>query len=303
MRNGRSISEASNSRAKLSLVTTPPRGTWRHRSPSPARSSLRASSSAAVHFEAKAGNATDAGVEAVIIYNRAGTVDAPIDPNEPVAGNLTTVDPDRAPTVGIIRAQGEQLIAGGANTRVSLDIETVVTTATTTNIFAESRGATPATSSWSAATSTASRRAPASTTTARAPPPSSRSPRIWPACRSSTRSASPFWGAEELGLVGSQLLRRQPVAGGARQDRPLPQLRHGGVAELRALRLRRQQRGQPGRRAWVVGHRGPVQRLLRWPWPRHRPDRVRRTLRLRAVHRRWRRQDTIDTAACSRWTR
>ncbi len=41
-------------------------------------------------------------------------------------------------------------------------------------------------------------------------------------------------------------LGREPVGGAARQDRALPQLRHGRLAELRAVRLRRGQLDRPG---------------------------------------------------------
>ena len=48
-----------------------------------------------------------------------------------------------------------------------------------------------------------------------------------------------WWGAEESGLVGSDVLRQQPVGRRSRAHRALPQLRHRRLAELRVLRLRR----------------------------------------------------------------
>ena len=56
-----------------------------------------------------------------------------------------------------------------------------------------------------------------------------------------------WWAAEESSLVGLDVLRQQPRRGGARQDRPLPELRHGRLAELRLLHLRRR-RLRRGRR-------------------------------------------------------
>ena len=94
-------------------------------------------------------------------------------------------------------------------------------------------------SSSSARTSTASASARASTTTAPARRRSSRS-------RSRSRKVKPrnkirfiWFGAEEHGLLGLAGLRRQPAAVRARQDRGDAELRHGRLAELRALRLRR----------------------------------------------------------------
>ena len=66
-------------------------------------------------------------------------------------------------------------------------------------------------------------------------------------------------GARRLGL-----LRQQPERGGEGEHRPLPQLRHDRLAQLRAVRLRRRRLGLRARRArWVGGHRGVVRGLLR----------------------------------------
>ena len=43
-----------------------------------------------------------------------------------------------------------------------------------------------------------------------------------------------FWGAEESGLLGSDALRGEPVAGAEGPDHGQPELRHGGLAQLRA---------------------------------------------------------------------
>ena len=58
-----------------------------------------------------------------------------------------------------------------------------------------------------------------------------------------TTCGSRWWGAEELGLLGSKHYMSHPADGGEGQDRALPELRHDRLAQPRLLRLRR----QPGR--------------------------------------------------------
>ena len=48
-----------------------------------------------------------------------------------------------------------------------------------------------------------------------------------------------FWGAEEFGLLGSEHYVAEPEPGREGRDRAEPELRHGRLAELRPLRLRR----------------------------------------------------------------
>ena len=86
-------------------------------------------------------------------------------------------------------------------------------------------------------------------------------------------------------------LRREPGRRPAEQDRGDVELRHDRLAELRAVRLRRRP-GQLPAGAWRPGgasrlgrDRADLPRLLRGPGARERADGVRRTLRLRAVHR------------------
>ena len=50
-----------------------------------------------------------------------------------------------------------------------------------------------------------------------------------------------WWGAEESGLLGSEHYVAELSPGGDRRHRPLPQLRHGGLAELHVRHLRRRQ--------------------------------------------------------------
>ena len=128
----------------------------------------------------------------------------------------------------------------------------------------------------------------ASTTTAAARRRSSRSPsrcqlKIKP--RSAVRFA--FWGAEESGLLGSTHYVDSLTADELRKIYAQPQLRHARLAELRPLRLRRRRLRRPDR----VGPPGSaeIEEIFTDYFaagPGHRADRVRRPLRLRAVHRR-----------------
>ena len=94
-----------------------------------------------------------------------------------------------------------------------------------------------------------------------------------------------WWGAEESGLVGSRFYVDSLSPGRAGPDRPVPELRHGRLAELRPVRVRRQRRHRAGRPRRLRRHRGLLQRLLRRPGPGLRADRLRRPVRLRALHR------------------
>ena len=83
-----------------------------------------------------------------------------------------------------------------------------------------------------------------------------------------------WWGAEELGLLGSEHYvdeSRHERPGHPWSHRALPELRHDRVAELRAVRLRREQLSLPGRSWGREGagrfrrHRAAVPQLLRLP--------------------------------------
>ena len=102
--------------------------------------------------------------------------------------------------------------------------------------------ATRPTSSWPAPTSTRCPRARASTTTAPARRRCSRSRSSWPRSRTANKMRFAWWGAEEGGLVGSTVLRQRPGRQRPRRagrHRDVPQLRHGRLAELRPVPLRR----------------------------------------------------------------
>ena len=102
--------------------------------------------------------------------------------------------------------------------------------------------------SWSARTWTPSSRVRASTTTAPAPPAileiaeAMAEQKIKP--RRTVRFA--FWGAEESGLLGSEHYVATLPDERAHQDLREPELRHGRLAQLRALRLRRRRLGHAG---------------------------------------------------------
>ncbi len=98
-----------------------------------------------------------------------------------------------------------------------------------------------------------------------------------------------WWGAEESGLLGSEHyvaeLSDEEVGG----HRPLPQLRHGRLAELHVRHLRRRQlrrHGGPGLHPAGLGRdRGRVRAVLREPRRAVPGQRVLRPLGLRPVHR------------------
>ncbi len=71
-----------------------------------------------------------------------------------------------------------------------------------------------------------------------------------------------FWGAEESGLIGSQHYVDSLDEERAQGPRPLPQLRHGRLTELRALRLRRRRlrvRQRTARRARARSRRSSTE--------------------------------------------
>ena len=176
--------------------------------------------------------------------------------------------------------------------------------AETSNVLAETTGGQrQTTSSWSARTWTRWTPVPASTTTARARRRSSRPPqqmaKVNP--RNTVRFALVGRGGGGPRRLGP--LRVRPVGRGAGRDRPVPELRHDRLAELRPVRLRRRRVGvRSGRPARVGTDRELLHQLLRQPRSRVGGDRDLVPLRLRgvlrqrhpvrwAVHRRRGRQD------------
>jgi hypothetical protein len=97
-----------------------------------------------------------------------------------------------------------------------------------------------------------------------------------------------FWGAEEAGgPAGCRALRGQPAQGTAQGHHAQPELRHGRLAQLRTLRLRRRRLGDRGfGPTGVRPDRAGLPGLLPGPGARHRADCVRRPVGLRPVHRR-----------------
>ena len=95
-----------------------------------------------------------------------------------------------------------------------------------------------------------------------------------------------FWGGEEDGLIGSDYYVSQ-LTPGTQEPRRQPELRHGGLAELRSLRLRRRRVGVRAQGAERIGPgRVGVQRVLRIEGSGHRAHGVRRTVRLLRLHQR-----------------
>ncbi len=96
-----------------------------------------------------------------------------------------------------------------------------------------------------------------------------------------------FWGAEESGLLGSEHYVEHAARGPAGPDLREPQLRHGRLAQLRPLRLRRRRLRHARRRARPARRRSrPCStNYFAGAGPRERPDGLRRPLGLRPVHR------------------
>ena len=98
-----------------------------------------------------------------------------------------------------------------------------------------------------------------------------------------------WWGAEESGLHRVHAVRGGPRPGGEGPDRALPQLRHGGLAELHLHGVRRQrvQLGRPGRCADPGGlgpDRGPLREPLHQDGRALRRRAVQRSQRLPGLH-------------------
>ena len=83
-----------------------------------------------------------------------------------------------------------------------------------------------------------------------------------------------WWGAEELGLIGSTEYVAESDLRAAARHRALPQLRHGRLAQRGVLRLRRRRLRRHGSRCGTVrvgADREDVRRLLRRSTRRARP--------------------------------
>ena len=88
------------------------------------------------NFSIKQLNAAAAGAIGVLIYNNAANAD------EPVNGTLGSAADARGPTGGLTRAEGEQLVADAAAgpVTVTLVLQTEIETRTTRNVIAETPG-------------------------------------------------------------------------------------------------------------------------------------------------------------------
>ena len=180
-------------------------------------------------FAVKATNASNAGAIGVVIYNNiagdlAGTL-----------GNTFTLD---LPVVGITQSLGVQL---GATPGLVLRIKTdaLREPATAENVLAESKGGNANNVVMAGAHLDSVSAGPGindnGSGSAVILEIAEQMSRVVP--RNKVRFA--LWGAEEASLVGLDVLHQQPVGGGSREDRALPQLRHGRQPEPCLLHLRR----------------------------------------------------------------
>ena len=216
-------------------------------------------------FADKALNADEAGAVAVIVMNEGqpGRTAA-------VAGTLGGAVAHNSPVIGTTFAIGDDLRNGvlngptGSTARVS--VNRVFENRTTENVIAETPGRRPEPGGRGGC------------------PPRQRSPRTGsqrqrlrlgrdPRDRRDVRGTGPR-GAQQAalhvvrrrGVRSARLtgLRRQPQPGPAQSDRADAELRHGRLAELRPIRVRRRQLGLParsGRGRWPTGI-GEIERVF-----------------------------------------
>ncbi len=197
-------------------------------------------------FADKAANAATAGAVAVIVMNEgqpgrtaavAGTLGGPVAHNLPVIGTSFAIGDDLR--------NGTLNGATGSSARVRVDRE--FEERTTHNVIAETPGGDPNRVVVVGAHLDSVPRGPgvndngsgsgaileiAETFAAQDREPRNKLRFMW-------------FGAEEFGLLGSQAYVEQPQPGRSRSDRADAELRHGRLAELRAIRVRRRQLGLP----------------------------------------------------------
>ena len=98
-----------------------------------------------------------------------------------------------------------------------------------------------------------------------------------------------WWGAEESNLSGSTFYVANLPRGRARQDRPLPQLRHDRLAQLHVRRVRRRRLGRLGLAGPGPAGSAQIEEVFEAFFAvarrGHRGGRLHRPLRLRTVHR------------------
>ena len=225
-------------------------------------------------FAVKLANADAAGAGGVVFFNEGNAPDAHGQRASPArrAVRQRARPRRRASTVGQALAGGDHERQRSARPRLRARVVRRAAAVDDERDRGDARGRPGQRRSPWGRISTASASDRASTTTAAARPASSRSPSSWRKTKPRNQIRFLWFGAEESGLVGSQLLRRLPHGGRARPDRGDAQLRHDRIAQLRAVRLRRRPlghggprrgRARPGRPPGLGGDRGHLPRLLR----------------------------------------
>ena len=191
-------------------------------------------------FAVKALNAQAAGASAVIIFNQGNTPD-----REPlIIGTLAAVDRDDPGRRCVVRRRRQRSRSPARSAQVRVDLPQQVTQY---NVIAESRDGDPNNVVMAGAHLDSVLRGPGindnGSGSAAILETAIQMAKVKP--RNKLRFA--WWGAEEAGLVGSTAYVAGLSARGEGEDRAVPELRHGRLAEPRVLRLRRR-RLRRGRR-------------------------------------------------------
>ncbi len=195
-------------------------------------------------FAIKAVNAAAAGASAVVIFNQGNT--AATDRQDLIVGTLGGPNIVAIPVVGGSYANGVALAQAGSTANVRVDPAQNITQY---NVIAESQDGDPNNVVMAGGHLDSVQRGPGindnGSGSAVLLEVAEQMAKVKP--RNKVRFA--WWGGEESGLVGSTAYVAGLSEAEARQDRAVPELRHGRLAEPRLLRLRRRQLRRRRRRA------------------------------------------------------
>ena len=190
-------------------------------------------------FLIKATNAEAAGAAGAIVMNR-GTP-----PDEGVVNGTLGEPGTGIPVVGVSFAVGQALYSTDASVQAQLKVTALSEVRTTQNVFAESKGGDPDNVVMVGAHLDSVTEGPGINDNGSGSATILEVAEQMAKMKTTNKLRFAWWGAEEFNLLGSQFYvdslldeNGEPTAR-ARAHRALPQLRHGGVAELRPLRLRR----------------------------------------------------------------